>query len=161
MTYWAVCQVEAQREHIARLLLMRAGFMTYCPRIRWRRRICPLFTGYVFVQIADRWYDVLWTPHVIRLLMAGDRPANLPDAIIHAIRKRELGGLVRLPVKNFKLGQKVKIAGGSFEGRIGIYAGMAGKQRERVLLELLGRQVPIDFPSAHITATGNIAIKPI
>ena len=155
MSFWAVVETEAQREHMARLLIMRLGYETYLPRIKHRSRITPLFPRYLFVRIIDRWYPVRWTPHVLRILMPGDCPA--PDAKLEnslmLIRKQERAGLVKLPTATqvlLKKGQQVRITGGSFAGQIGIYEGMSGKDRERVLLNLLGQAVPVDLPSKDV-----------
>jgi len=147
VSYWAVAQVESQREHAVRLLLMRAKFETYAPRIKVRSRVALLFPGYVFVRIVDRFYPVMWTAHVVRLLMSGDRPACLNDEVIMAIRKQERSGFVRLPTsaKMLKKGQNVRITKGSFLNHIGLYDGMGSKDRAHVLLELLGRKVSIDL----------------
>src|SRR5262245_8459095 len=152
MSFWAVVQAETQREHAVRLLLMRHGFETYMPRIKIRNRISLLFPSYIFVHVVDRWYPILWTAHVSRLLMAGDKPACLKDEIIASIRKREIGGFVKLPLPNrqFKPGQKVRIVSGSFNGQIGLYQGQSSRDRERVLLELLGQAVPVELPGKDI-----------
>src|SRR5215510_9998156 len=151
VSFWAVVQCETQREHAVRLLLMRAGYETYLPRIRARNRITPLFAGYLFVRLSRwRWYFVMWTPHVIRLLMSGDQPAQLPEEIVTQIRKREHNGLVRLPIRRLRKGERIRIVRGNFEGHIGLYDGMSGKDRERVLLELLGQHVPVELPAKDI-----------
>jgi transcriptional antiterminator RfaH len=152
MSFWAVVQAEAQHEHAVRLLLMRLGFETYMPRIKVRNRISLLFPTYIFVRIVDRWYPILWTAHVVRLLMAGDKPACLKDEIMTSIRKREIGGFVKLPLPNRQLkpGQKVRVIAGSFNGQIGLYQGQTSRDREKVLLELLGQAVPVELPSKDI-----------
>ena len=143
---WAVVQTEAQREHAVRLLLIRAQYETYFPRLKERGRIVPLFPSYLFVRlISGQWWSIMWTPHVIRLLMAGDRPAQLSEHIVSQIRKREHNGLVRLPTRQFRKGQKVQITSGSFKGYIGLYEGISGKDRQRILLELLGQTVPVEL----------------
>ena len=150
---WAVVQCDSQREHAVRLLLMRHAYVTYLPRIKIHSRIVPLFPSYLFVNLdCMRWYPILWTPHVIRLLMSGDQPAKLPEDIVTQIRKREHNGLVKLPnvSPRLKKGQKVRVIRGSFEGQIGLYEGMSGKDRERVLLELLGQVVPVELPGKDI-----------
>ena len=158
---WAVVQCETQREHAVRLLLMRMSLETYLPRIKVRNRITPLFPSYLFVNLAQkpRWYPILWTPHVTRLLMAGDRPAQLPEEVVTQIRKREHNGLVKLPnaSRRFRKGQEVRIIRGSFEGYIGLYEGMSGKDRERVLLELLGQAVTVELPGKDL-APLNVAV---
>jgi transcription antitermination factor NusG len=145
---WWVVQAEAQREHLTRLLVMRLGYQTYAPRIKHRGRIAWLFPTYLFVQAVERWYPILWTPHVVRLLMTGDRPACLHDKIITAIHNREKGGFVRLPSAGprLKKGQNVRISNGSFTGQIGLYEGMSSHERAKVLLELLGRKVAVELP---------------
>jgi transcriptional antiterminator RfaH len=151
MNHWAVVQTEAQRENAVRLLLSHIGIHCYFPRIKIRKRITGLFPGYLFVQLGARWYPVLWTPHVIRLLMAGDRPARLDDAIIADLQRRERNGLVKLPQPpHLHRGQRVRVISGPMEGQLGIYEGMTGKDRERVLLELLGRKVRIELSAKHL-----------
>ena len=150
--YWAVVQCEAQREHVARLFMMRAGFETYLPRIKTKfGRVALLFPTYVFCRIFDQWYGVRWSPGVLRVLMSGDRPARMPDNIVQAIQKRENGGFVKLPnPPRLKRGQQVRIMRGSFEGAVGVYDGMTARERERVLLELLGRSVPVEFAPTDV-----------
>ena len=150
MSYWSVVQVESQCEHVVRLLLMRSNFETYLPRIKFRSRISLLFPTYIFIRLAERWYPILWTPHVVRLLMSGDQPAKLPEDVVTQIRKREHGGFVKLPIQRLKKGQKVRIVRGSFEGHIALYEGMTSKDRERVLLNLLGQSVPVELPSRDL-----------
>jgi transcriptional antiterminator RfaH len=153
MSFWTVLQTETQREHIARLMLMRQGFETYMPRIQIRpNRIVNLFPSYIFIEIIDRWWAARWTIGVIKILMDGERPARVPDGIIEAIRKQEVGGFVKLPNRNNgkRRGEKVKIIRGSFQGHLAIYDGMSGKERERVLLELLGQMVPVELPSRDV-----------
>jgi transcription antitermination factor NusG len=151
MSYWAVVQTAPQHEHTVRLLLMRGQYETYLPRILVRQRITPLFPTYLFVSLAEkRWYPILWTPHVTRLLMSGDQPTKLPENVVNQIRKRERNGLVKLPLHQLRKGQQVRIIRGSFEGQIGLYDGMSGKDRERVLLELLGQAVAVELPGKDI-----------
>jgi len=152
MSFWSVVQVESQCEHTVRLLLMRARYETYMPRIRVRGRVAPLFPGYLFVRIVDRWYPVMWTAGVVRLLMSADQPARLPEKTMSEIRKREVGGFVKLPAPTNRLrkGQHVRITKGSFEGQTALCEGMSGKDRVWVLLNLMGQKVPVELPAPHV-----------
>jgi transcription antitermination factor NusG len=154
MSYWAVAQTEPQREHLVRLLLMRAKFETYLPRIKVRQRVQLLFPSYVFIHIEDRWMSALWCPHIQKLLMSGTSPARLHDSVVSELRSREKQGFVRLPrpPATFRPGQRVRIVRGSFEGQFGIYDGMSGKERERVLLDLLGQAVPVVLPTLALAS---------
>ena len=150
MTWWVV-QTESQREHIVRVLLMRAKYETYIPRIKHRSRIAPLFPSYLFVRSANQWYPVRWTDHVVRVLMSGDRPAQLPEVTVASIRKREVGGFVKLPSPpRLRKGQPVRVIRGSFEGLLAIHQGMSSRDRVWVLLNLMGQQVPVELPSRDI-----------
>ena len=160
MTDWWVCQTEANFERVARLLLMRLEFVTYAPRIKVRGRIAFLFPTYLFVAKGEQFYPILRTPHVVRLLMAGDRPAILRSEIVTNIRKREVAGFVKLPLPNrLKPGQKVRITSGSFTGQTGLYQGQSSRDRERVLLELLGQVVSVELPGKDIAPLG-VADRP-
>ena len=163
MAYWSVCQTETRREGTAARFLADQGFATYLPKIRLaHKRVVPLFPSYVFVRIVDRWWSVNQTIGVIQLLTAGDQPAQVRDAIVETIKAKERGGIVRLPPpKGLHLGQQVRVLRGSFEGHIGLYAGMSGKDRERVLLDLLGRKVPVDFHKLDIAPTPDVAHKQV
>ena len=86
--------------------------------------------------------------------MAGTQPARLHDSVVSELRSREKQGFVRLPrpPATFRPGQRVRIVRGSFEGQFGIYDGMSGKERERVLLDLLGQAVPVVLPTLALAS---------
>ena len=157
--YWAVAQTIATREDTVAERLGRAGFKTLAPKSRFRVagrefRIAAIFPGYVFVRIADGcWYDARWCMGVLRLVMAGDRPARVPDweikKIVDATQKN---GLVRIPKEPrtpprtlIREGAAVRILTGSFRGLHAVYAGMSIHDRHQVLLDLLGRQVKTEL----------------
>jgi transcriptional antiterminator RfaH len=147
--YWAVAQTEPSREHVARMFLMREGFDTYVPRIKHRKRILPLFPTYVFVRVIEgRFYRIRSTIAVIKILMSGDAPAHLPERVIIDLKKKEHGGFVKLPPPpghGLKIGQPVRITSGSFAGHIALYQGQNAHERIAVLLDLLGRAVPVEL----------------
>jgi transcriptional antiterminator RfaH len=163
MSFWTVVQTESQREHVAVQFLKQANFETYLPKIRLglRERVAPLFPGYLFVEIGEQWGPVRWTAGVVRLLMVNDRPAAVPDRVVDLIREREDGdGLIALDeapmcrVRELANGDPVRILRGSFEGRLGVYQGHSGAQRARILLKLLGGEVPVLVPSADVARAG-------
>jgi hypothetical protein len=49
------------------------------------------------VLIVSRWWDARWSAGVRRLVMDGEQPAHVPDAVIAEIKSREKNGLVELP----------------------------------------------------------------
>src|SRR5262245_35390350 len=174
MSYWAVAQCEprmvtfaqARGDTLAEQSFARIGCETYLPQIRQRHngrhKIVPLFPGgYVFVRVVAQWYSIRWATGVVRLLMDGEKPARLDDTIVTAIRRREVGGYVKLPPpppKNspIKIGENVRILSGSFTGHIGLYQGQSAHEREQVLLDLLGRKVQVT-----LAPTDRVQVLPV
>ena len=157
MAFWSVAQIEPQREHIAARFLKAAEFEVYFPRVEiesvvGRTRIVPLFPTYLFVVIAERWHDARWCVGVSKLLMANGQPARLSGDVVTAMKAREdRDGLIRLArPPGLKPGDRVRITRGSFENHFGIYQGLSGAERVRLLLALLGRQVPVRLPRGAI-----------
>jgi transcriptional antiterminator RfaH len=154
MSFWSVVQTESQREPTADRFLQQAGFETYLPMIRAAARLVPLFPGYLFVRLGEfRWSVVDNTIGVLHLLRSGERPAELRDKIIGDLRGMERNGLVRLPKpRGLHLGDKVRVIRGSFADHVGLHDGLSSRDRQFILLELLGRQVRVEIPSADLRA---------
>lgn len=163
MGYWAVAQTESQREHVAANFLGQRDYETYLPKISTkaggRERVAPLFPGYIFIRIHLHWYSAKFTIGVARILMADDQPATIPDKTITAIQKREgNNGIIKLPkAPGMRQGQRVRVTQGSFAGLPGVYDGMIGTARAWVLLELLGRSVPVSLATADMRADETIS----
>jgi transcriptional antiterminator RfaH len=145
------------------LHLQRQGFTAYLPRYQKRRRHArrielveaPLFPRYLFVSIdrgVQRWRSIHSTIGVSHLVCNGNDPVPVPDAVIEALRAHEQEGYVHLPVRpQYKPGQPVRILDGAFTSCLGLYDGMADRDRIAVLLDLLGRKVRI-LVGAHSIA---------
>jgi transcription antitermination factor NusG len=73
-----------------------------------------------------------------RLVMDGIHPARVTDPVIEEIRARERNGVIELPRRQLKAGDRVRILAGPFRGHLAIYAGMSGLERVSVLLQILG-----------------------
>jgi transcriptional antiterminator RfaH len=144
--YWAVAQLQPQRERFAVSMLARADFTVYAPRLReWRvgrsgqrQRESALFPGYCFLLVRLQWHAARWCPGVTRLVMDGLQPAKVPDAVIEEIRTRERNGAIEIPRRQLRAGEQVRILSGPFHGHLAIFVGMTGPQRVAVLLEILG-----------------------
>jgi transcriptional antiterminator RfaH len=150
-----VARTQAQREQAALLHLERQQFEVYLPIIKTMRRIRgePRFPGYIFIRIIDRWYSIMNTIGITQLLRSGEQPACCPDAVIDNIRKREVGGYVKLPTpppKRFAHGQRVRIVRGPFEGHFGLYDGQAPRERVYVLLSVLGGSTRTEIRGADV-----------
>jgi hypothetical protein len=147
---WFVVMCNSQRESFVAERL--SSLNPYLPIFKnLKGRLKPLFTGYLFLPRIEDWGWVKNTVGVRDLLMSGDHPACIPGMVIDGWKARERGGVVQLPKPpRFQTGERLTITHGSLRHRSVIYAGMSGKDRERVLIEMLGQYVSIHVPTAHL-----------
>lgn len=139
MSYWTVVQTGSSREPLAAKGLKQIGFETYLPITAVRDREVPLFPCYLFARVEDQWTPMASVIGVVRVLRDSGGPARLPDRVLDDLRQREVNGVVRLPP--LRRGQSVRLVRGPLRGHLAVYQGMSGRQRERVLLTMLGQQV--------------------
>jgi transcription antitermination factor NusG len=147
---WFVVQTNPQRETFVDEQL--SALDPYLPRFKTAKgRIAPLFPRYLFVPAMVHWSPICNTVGVRALLMSGEHPAIIPGKVITDWRSRERGGLVQLPPPpRLKPGERLIITRGSLRYHTVIYAGMSGKDRERVLIEMLGHNVTLIVPTADL-----------
>jgi transcriptional antiterminator RfaH len=146
---WSVAQTESTRERTAQRWLCQAEFETYLPLVNGKIRPNPLFPGYLFIRIGSTgWSCVENTIGVLQLLRSsGGSPARIEDRVIEEIQAREHNGVVRLPERpRWRQGDRVRIGNQTFLGHIGLFDGMAARDRVFVLLNLFGRQTRVKLP---------------
>lgn len=153
---WYVIQTHVNAEAKAARNLERQGFDIYLPRYLKRRsharriEMVPvaLFPRYMFVWIdiaTQRWRSVQSTFGVSQLVLNGSDPAALAPQVISCLRAREDGdGYVQLDQRpKIALGAKLRVLSGVFAENLGLFDGMADRDRVAVLLDLLGRKVRV------------------
>jgi transcription antitermination factor NusG len=162
--YWYALRSKPRKEDVVWRQVHNGGFETFYPRLRVNpvnprsKKIKPYFPGYLFVyaDLDEVGLSVFrWMPHAIGLVSFGGEPAAVPENLIHAIRKRveeiaDAGGEV---LDGLKHGDVVRISDGPFRGYEAIFDDrLPGKERVRVLLELLGsqRRVPLELKTGQI-----------
>jgi transcriptional antiterminator RfaH len=164
--HWYLAQTHAHSENKAAANLIRQGYSIYIPRYLKRRsharRVesvpAPLFPCYLFVAfnvVTERWHSIQSTWGVSRLIRHGDAPALVPETVILNLREREdENGFVRLnPRPNLASGDEIRVVGGVFDTCLGLFEGMAERDRVAVLLELLGRKVRVLLDVDSVVAT--------
>jgi len=162
---WYVVQTQVNAEAKAVRNLVRQGFEVYLPRyLKLRshaRKIekvpVPLFPRYMFVRIdiaTQRWRSVQSTFGVSRLVLNGSDPAPLAQQVISCLREREdTSGYVQLDQRpTFALGAKVRVLAGVFAENLGLFDGMADRDRIAILLDLLGRKVRVSIEADLVAA---------
>jgi transcriptional antiterminator RfaH len=130
----------------------------FLPLVQTKRAFAPLFSGYFFCRIVDRWRSINTTLGVLCLVRTGDCPARCPDHEVASLKAMIDGhGYVRLPEargapveRKIGIGAKVKVTAGPFGGMSGLYAGQSTRERELVLLNLLGSQRPVAIAASLI-----------
>jgi transcription antitermination factor NusG len=150
--FWGVVRSLPRREvFAAERLRMDGGFEVFLPLVQTKHASTPLFAGYFFCRIVEQWRSINYTLGVLCLVRVGDCPARCPDREIAALKAMIDGhGYIKLPEappppvrRAIAIGAKVRIASGPFGGMRGLYAGMGAKDRELILLNLLGSQRPV------------------
>jgi transcriptional antiterminator RfaH len=162
---WFVAHTQPHAETKATSHLNRQGFLTYFPRYLKRRRharrietvAAPLFPRYVFVAVdmsVQRWRSIYSTVGVTRLVCNGDEPAAVPNGVIEALQHREdVNGLIKLDRRApFRPGDKIRVLDGAFSSCLGLFEGMAERERIAILLDLLGRKVRVVLDADLVAA---------
>jgi transcriptional antiterminator RfaH len=164
-TRWFVAHTQPRAESKARAHLNRQGFEIYFPRYLKRRRharkietvAAPLFPRYLFVAVdttAQRWRSICSTVGVARLVCNGDNPTVVPEGIVEALKDREdVDGFIKLESRPlFSPGDEIRVLDGAFSSCLGLFEGMAERERVAILLDLLGRKVRVVLDAALVAA---------
>jgi transcriptional antiterminator RfaH len=162
---WFVAHTQPHAEAKATAHLNRQGFEIYFPRYLKRRRharrietvVAPLFPRYLFVAIdlnVQRWRSICSTVGVSRLVCNGDDPAPVPVGIVEALKTREdASGFIKLDSRlRFRAGDKIRVLEGAFSSCLGLFEGVAERERISILLDLLGRKVRVVLDADLIAA---------
>ena len=151
---WFVAYTLPKSEWKAVLHLCAQGFRTFHPQIRKTIRHArqlktvraPLFPRYLFVILdleRDRWLSVRSTVGVSSLFSNRDgRPVPVPIGIVESLIERSDDTLTRLDSDLVK-GQQVRVLTGPFADFIGTLDRLNAAGRVRVLLQLMGTEVPV------------------
>jgi transcription antitermination factor NusG len=129
---------------------------TYPSRRRWSDRVktldLPLFPGYVFCRIPlDGRNLVLTTGGVVDIVSVGRVPAPISEAEIEAVRTVVNASAQAEPWPFLKIGQKVRIDGGSLTGLEGILIRVKNSWRLVISVTLLERSVAVEIDAAFVS----------
>jgi transcription antitermination factor NusG len=160
---WYAIRTRSRHEKMVSEQLQEQGIETFLPLVKkthkWSDRMkeveLPLFSGYNFVRL------VLSSPERGRVLRAhgvagfvGINGAGtaIPESQIQDIRTL-LGSKVPFEERTFlKVGQRVRIRGGSLDGVEGILAAQDGEQSLTISLEPLHRSLSIRIQGYTVEA---------
>jgi transcription termination/antitermination protein NusG len=107
-----------------------------------------VFPGYILVRMDlddDSWYVVRNTPGVTGFVGTGAKPTPLDPHEVQNILAPQTEERLR-PRLEFEVGEVVSVVGGAFNGYSGpVNAIDVDKQRVTVLLDLFGRETPVEL----------------
>ena len=140
--HWYAVQTHSRHERLVSAQLREQGLTTFLPLItrvqRWsdRRKLVefPLFSGYIFVyalRSPQMRRTVLFTRGVAGFVAMQGEPLPIPDEQIDSIREILDNNVHCVAHPFLKVGQRVRIRGGSLEGLVGI---LVGRNRETKLV---------------------------
>ncbi len=158
---WYAVYTLPHREAGAQLQLENQGFRTFLPQysktVRHARKVqikpAPLFPRYLLVVLElerDRWRSVNGSFGVSSLVMQGERPAPVLHGVVETlIASRATGDRIRF-VPDLKPGQRVRLVAGPFAEQLGVLERLDDVGRVRVLLEIMGGQIPIQLSRDNV-----------
>jgi transcription elongation factor/antiterminator RfaH len=151
---WYAVHAQPHREARAQVQLANQGFVTYLPKrlktVRHARKLAtinaPFFPRYLFVSLdlsIHPWRRVNNTFGVSTLVMAGDRPHPVPHGVVEAmIASTKENGILSFE-QTLQVGGTVRLLAGPFAEQLGTLERLDDNGRVRVLLNILGGQVPV------------------
>ena len=159
---WYCLRAQPKHEHIAASYLRKfSALEVFAPRLRYQRSRLKgqawtteaLFPGYLFARfdLAERWREVQYSHAVRGILRFGERYPVVPPTMIGQLR--DLMGPEELAVVEPALepGRTVVVAEGAFQGlRTVITRYLPAKERVRVLMNLMGREMEIELPASSV-----------
>lgn len=149
---WFVAASHPKREFYAYTQLMSQGFETFFPKrkktVRHARRamerVVSYFPGYLFVALdldVDQWRRVNNTYGVRSLIMDGEKPLAVPVGVVETLKGFTDGDGFLIRIENLEPGDRVKVQNGHLADMIGYIDRLDGKNRARVLIEMLHGQI--------------------
>src|SRR5207249_7679968 len=151
---WFLVHTQPKSERKAELHLGAQGFRTHPPQIektiRHARQLrtvrAPLFPRYIFLILdlgRDRWLSVRSTIGVSSLFTCEDRPVPVPKGVVEALIARTNEAGLALFDAGLTTGQTVRILSGPFADFVGTLERLDSAGRVRVLLTMMGTEVPV------------------
>jgi len=118
-----------------------------------RRVLHPFFPNYLFARLdlERHYYKIKWTRGVNRILGIGNEPVPVSELVIQTLKDRmAMDDTVKL-LDDLKKGDLVQITSGPLKDFIGVFQkGLSSNRRVKVLLNLIGVDVPLQIPRHQI-----------
>ena len=160
---WFLVYTKAKEEMRAERNLEKQGFETFLPMIERKNlnksghcSIRPLFPRYIFTKFKvekNNLTTINSTRGVSHLVMFGSNLAQISTNILENIRSKvDTENIIRIEEvsKEFKPGDKIFIQSGILEGKKAKFLSLGGRDRIRILLNLMNEELITDVPSGVV-----------
>jgi len=156
---WYALYVRPHAERMVSESLRLKGYEEFVPYYRARRRWSdrvkevefPLFPGYVFCRFdPQKRLPILQTPGVVHIVSFGKELAPVDDEELEAIRRIVGSNRVVEPWPFLRVGQRVRLVGGSLDGLEGFLVELKKNRRLVVSVTLLQRSVAVTLDQERV-----------
>jgi transcriptional antiterminator RfaH len=159
--HWFVIHTKPKNEHRVKRHLEGMEIETLFPLCensryshgRISRVLDPLFPNYLFAKLdlERHYYKVKWTRGVNRILGVGNGPIPVSEKVIEMLKDRMSDDDTVKLLEDLREGDLVQITSGPFKDFVGVFQkGLSSGERVRILLNLIGNDVPIQLPRWQI-----------
>ena len=160
---WYLLKTKARQEKRAMENLQRQNVKCYCPEIliekvlrgKKSKIIEILFPGYLFANFENAIstiHSVKSTRGIKSFVSFGGTPARVPCALIQELKEKTKQSENLLISKLPKLGDKLKVTDGPFNGLVAVFCKTNGNERAEVLLNLMNQQVKATIHYSDLVA---------
>ena len=156
---WYCVRSQPKKERLAAAQITALyGLETFAPHIRYRRKTVrgaawfkeAMFPGYLFVRcnLTAHKRAVAAAPGVLHMPQFNGRVVSLSDEVIETLRSELDHAECRVAMQALAAGDQTTILSGSMMGlQVEVIQVMPAEERVRVLIDLLGREVEVEFPT--------------
>ena len=160
---WFLIYTKPRQEERAKENIENQGFETFLPMIAYEKikqpksySLQPMFPSYLFTKFnveKDNWIDIKSTRGVCQVITFGDKPTEVPDSVVDFLKtKVDDHNVIKLKVTRpiFQKGDNLVIKKGVFQGKEAKFLSMKGKERARILLELMNELIIAEIPGKDV-----------
>lgn len=164
MEGWYVAKSKPQKEASLVRFLSQWDVEVFFPQVvhstRTGRQLQALFPTYLFCHLdpeSSVWPVVRWAPGMAYFLAFDGQPTRVPQTLVDYLRQRVGQLSAEGPSRHLAPGDKVTVLSGPFTGLEGIFQRyVPGRQRCRILLEVVGRLTSTELPEWDVQEVGDI-----
>jgi transcription antitermination factor NusG len=162
--HWYAAQTRARNEKVISERLREQGLTTFLPLVtevrRWSDRKkkveLPLFSCYVFVKLVagnnDERMRVFRTSGVFRIVSVRGEAIPIPEEQIEALRTVVTQQVPWVEHPFLKIGQRVRIRGGSLEGVEGVLLSRNGDRTLIISVDAIQRSLAVRVEGYDVEA---------